>query len=198
MEVKKENNQGNNINNNKYENLKFACKAYSVAEGVFPVWEAVFALIVGQLIIAYFSSDLNHWQKIIIALLGLVLSFSWLLLVGLNYLNADHISNKMRNLRDGLQTNEITTEFVWPWPEGDTDKKNWSLCAIITGRLSDSSSESKATLYRSTWFWRKVPPGILSLSWIALMIWQFIQIYVISHKIYLIHYIREWLIIFSI
>ena len=64
----------------KEKNLEFMAKAYSVAEGVFPLWEAVFALIVGQIFIAYFSTNVDHWQKILIALLGLILSFTWLYL----------------------------------------------------------------------------------------------------------------------
>ena len=46
-----------------YKNLEFVSKAYSVAEGAFPLWEAVFALIVGQILIA-FQLTCPHRSKI--------------------------------------------------------------------------------------------------------------------------------------
>ena len=165
----------------KEKNLEFMAKAYSVAEGVFPLWEAVFALIVGQIFIAYFSTNVDHWQKILIALLGLILSFTWLYLVGLNYLNADHINKKMLNLREDLNSC-ASTPFVWPWPTKE-DKKNWNKVAVITGRPPGQSLEQKDALFKSTWFLRKILPGILSLFWFLLIMWQLNQIYIDSHKI---------------
>jgi len=67
-----------------YKNLEFVSKAYSVADGAFPLWEAVFALVVGQLLIAYFSPYAHDDQKIGLAILGLILSVVWFILVSLN------------------------------------------------------------------------------------------------------------------
>jgi hypothetical protein len=170
-----------------YKNLEFVSKAYSVAEGAFPLWEAVFALIVGQILVTYFSINGTHWQKMVIALLGLIFSFAWLYLVGLNYLNADHINKKMLILRDLLSACSTSTPFIWPWPI-EKDKENWNLMAVITGRLPEQPRTSTATLMKSTWVWRKILPGILSLFWIALIIWQIEQIYDDSHKLVLIYY----------
>jgi hypothetical protein len=177
-----------------YKNLEFASKAYSVAEGAFPLWEAVFALIVGQILVTYFSINENHSQKIVIALLGLILSFSWLYLVGLNYLNADHIAKNMLILRDLFSACTTSTPFIWPWPI-EKDKEKWNLMAVITGRLPEQPRTSTATLMKSTWIWRKILPGILLLFWIALIIWQVEQIYEESYMIILRHY-TYWIFIY--
>jgi hypothetical protein len=172
-----------------YKNLEFVSKAYSVAEGAFPLWEAVFALIVGQILVTYFSINENHYQKIMIALLGVILSFAWLYLVGLNYLNADHINKKMLILRDILSKCSTSTPFIWPWPIKE-DKENWNLMAIITGQLPEQPRTSIATLIKSTWVWRKILPGILLLFWVVLIIWQIKQVCNDSHKMILVYYTK--------
>jgi hypothetical protein len=95
-----------------YKNLEFASKAYSVAEGAFPLWEAVFALIVGQILIAYFSSHMHVDQKIGLAFLGLVLSTIWFILVSLNFLNAYHINKKLLKIQDCLRACDPSTPFI--------------------------------------------------------------------------------------
>jgi hypothetical protein len=168
-----------------YKNLEFASKAYSVAEGAFPLWEAVFALVVGQLLIAYFSSHVHNDQKIGLAILGLILSTVWFILVGLNYLNAKFIDRKMLKLRDCLNACDASTTFIWPWPD-KIDKEKWTLWVILTGQLpeqerrskSDSQLDKKSQILKSIWIYRKALPSILILVWLFLMAWQ-IQIHLV-------------------
>jgi hypothetical protein len=107
--------------NDLYKNLEFVSKAYYVAEGAFPLWEAVFALIEGQILVAYFSSHVHTDQKIGLAFLGLVISIIWFMLVSLNYLNARYINEKMDKLHSCLSVLDPSMPFVWPWPT-DKDK----------------------------------------------------------------------------
>jgi hypothetical protein len=103
-----------------YRNLEFVSKAYSVAEGAFPLWEAVFALIEGQILIAYFSLHMHTDQKIGLAILGLIISIIWFMLVSLNYLNAAHINREMLKIRDCIRTWPFSMPFIWPWPDSKT------------------------------------------------------------------------------
>jgi hypothetical protein len=159
-----------------YKNLEFASKAYSVAEGTFPLWEAVFALVVGQLLVAYFSSQVHNNQKLGLAILGLILSIVWFILVSLNYLNAKFIDERMLKLRDCLKTCDT---FIWPWPD-ENDKEKWTSWVVLTGQLpkqvkeskSDSQLDKESQILKSTWLYRKALPAILILVWLWLMAWQ--------------------------
>jgi hypothetical protein len=171
--------------NDIYKNLEFASKAYSVAEGAFPLWEAVFALVVGQLLIAYFSSHVHNDQKIGLAILGLILSTVWFILVSLNYLNAEFIDGKMLKLRDCLNGLNACDTFNWPWPD-KIDKKKWTPWIVLTGQLpeqergskSDSQLDKESQILKSTWIYRKALPAILILVWLCLVAWQ-IQIHLV-------------------
>jgi len=151
-----------------YKNLEHVSKAYSTAEGVFPYWETVFALIIGQLFIAYFESPCYD-QKMWLAILGLILSFIWFILVSLNYQNALHIGRKAEYLEDQLQTEldkDIATplrDFVVAWPRS-IDRDKWTLTSIILGwPPNERGSFSKAL--KSTWFWRRSLAVTLFLAW---------------------------------
>jgi hypothetical protein len=79
-----------------YKNLEFALNAYTIAENVFPLWEAAFALIVGQI---------------------LIVSAIWFILVSLNCLNAAYVDGEMCKIRDCIRTYHFSTPFIWPWPD---------------------------------------------------------------------------------
>jgi hypothetical protein len=63
-----------------YKNLDFISYSYFAAEGVYPIWESIFALIIGQLIIAY--SDKPKW---ILGISGFLFSICWYFIVSINY-----------------------------------------------------------------------------------------------------------------
>jgi hypothetical protein len=67
-----------------YKNLEHVSSAYNAAEGVFPYWEAAFAIIVGQIFIAYYGQGICPSQKMQLAFLGAILSSIWFILVSLN------------------------------------------------------------------------------------------------------------------
>jgi hypothetical protein len=164
-----------------YRNLEYVSKAYFSAEQVFPFWEAAFALIIGQIFIAYFNPQLCNSQKIWLASLGAILSIIWFILVSLDYLNAAHMDRKMQGLC--RRYNDILEEssgkdkadstkgkqdslFIWPWPNSK-DKQKWTLKVILTGHLPDEENQvCIGDLLKSTWFWRKILPLLLCIYWI--------------------------------
>ena len=163
-----------------YKNLEHASNAYFAVESVFPFWEAAFALIVGQLIVAYFNPDISIYQQQLLAFIGLVISLIWFILVSLNFQNASHMEGKIINLHqclnDEINSNPfrrplLIPHFINPWPIGD-DKKKWTLRKIFLGLRVDEKKFDRKKALKSTWFYRKVLPFILSVIWISLLAWQ--------------------------
>lgn len=146
-----------------YKNLEFASKAYYAAEGVFPLWEAAFALIEGQILIAYLST---RYQKVWVAVLGLIISLIWFILVSLNYLNAAHITREMHKIHDCIKTHTSSMPPIWPWPNGN-DKTKWTWAVIITGKLPKQQGEENGSLLKSTWFYRRVLPAVMIIVWLV-------------------------------
>lgn len=173
-----------------YKNLEHVSNAYFAVESVFPFWEAAFALIVGQIIVTYFNLDIHIYQQISLAIVGLIVSSIWLILVSLNYQNALHMDGKIRNLHDCLDI-ELkgdyfsylsVHEFIKPWPY-DEDKKKWTLRKIFLGLGEYDETFKIGKALKSTWFYRRVLPFILTVIWILLLAWQiggFLGIIVIS------------------
>lgn len=173
-----------------YKNLEHVSGVYFAVESVFPLWEATFALIIGQLFIAYFDKGAIQYQKSL-AFLGFALSFFWLALVSLNLKNAQHMANQIEELHNHI-ADELSNcptkslKFVKPWPK--IEKKNWYwLGNILSGRnpKQKEKSESKEKkwkeqlakiidqlfdLSKSSWLWRRMLPVILIISW-SFLIW---------------------------
>lgn len=159
-----------------YKNLEHASQAYFQAENVFPLWESAFALIIGQLLIAYFNPDNCEEQKFWICLLSTFMSFAWFMLVSLNLQNSLHveervqyIQTKLANESKGMDTiNAI--EFIDPWP-CKRQKENWSAWNILIGKRKDENSiDALWNAWRSTWFYRRLIPFILLCFWALALI----------------------------
>lgn len=159
-----------------YKNLEHASHAYFQAEGVFPLWESAFALIIGQLLIAYFNPDSCKEQKFWICLLSTFMSFAWFMLVSLNLQNSLHIGNRLQYLQIKL-TNEYqgidtisTIEFVDPWP-CKKQKENWRKRDIFIGKRQDQDwIYALRKSLKSTWFYRRLIPFILFWFWASALI----------------------------
>lgn len=76
-----------------YKNLEHAFTAYSAADGVFPYWEAAFSIIIGQIFIAYYGQGMCIYQKTCLAVIGLILSLIWFVLVSLSLQNAIYMED---------------------------------------------------------------------------------------------------------
>lgn len=160
-----------------YKNLEHVSAAYFTAEGVYPYWEAAFAIIIGQIFIAYYGQGSCASQQIYLAFFGVVLSLIWFLLVSLNLQYAIYIEGRARVLQNMLK-NEYekngfrTLEFIEPWVK---DKLNWSVGNIFWGTVPDGEEETKsqwfATLLKSTWFYRRALPFMLLMIWISVLPW---------------------------
>jgi hypothetical protein len=163
-----------------YRNLEHVSNAYFSVESVFPIWEAAFALIVGQLIVAYFNPEISIYQQQLLAFIGLIISSIWFILVSLNFQNALHMDGKIRDLHNRINI-ELEEEdylsdlsfhdFIKPWPE-DEDKKKWTVRKIFWGTEERIDKVWFNKTIRSTWFYRRVLPFTLSVIWILLLAWQ--------------------------
>ncbi len=90
------------------KNLDHLSRSYSTLESIFPAWEAAFALITGQLFIAYFNnygalgntaiSIMGYmWStRGFLAILGIMLSFLWFIMVSLNLQHAPMLDKNLR------------------------------------------------------------------------------------------------------
>jgi hypothetical protein len=86
-----------------YKNLEYVSDAYNSAEQVFPFWEAAFALIVGQLIVAYFNPGICIYQKRVLAIIGIIISAIWFILVSLNFQHALSLEREISELHNYLE-----------------------------------------------------------------------------------------------
>jgi hypothetical protein len=164
-----------------YRNLEYVSKAYFAVEGIYPFWESAFALIVGQIFIAYFTSQACNDQKIGLVWLGLFLSFLWLILVSLNLQYANHIDTKMQKLRDCLRRCDPPPSFIWPWREKeDGSSLGNTLYSLVIGKKEEETTrQALANLPWSTWFYRRFLPFVLVCFWGQLLYKYFVTIFVI-------------------
>lgn len=156
-----------------YKNLEHVSSAYFAAEGVYPSWEAAFALIVGQIFIAYYSGNLCPSQQSWLVAFGFILSAIWFIIVSLNLQYALHIERETRKLQNMIDDEMIKSEscrpeFVRPWVWG---KKDWKIGNIFWGTLPNGAPVGRKTwletVLKSTWFYRRLLPFILCLIWIS-------------------------------
>jgi hypothetical protein len=158
-----------------YKNLDHAYEAYFQAEGFFPLWEAAFALIVGQIFVAYFDPDICKFQQNSLSAIGFIISLIWFLLVSLNLQNALHLAGRIKLLQNQFNKNNyLNQKLIYPWPD---NKDTWTWDCIFWGTrpikdLIDPISEKKRTWIaknlKSTWFYRRILPLIAGLYWISI------------------------------
>lgn len=161
-----------------YKNLEHVSHAYSQAEGVFPLWESAFALIIGQLLIAYFNPEYFYQkftesdeQRFWICLVGTSMSFAWFMLVSLNLQNSLHVEERVQYLQLKLAKELLgkdkfsPIEFVDPWP-CKKQKENWSAWNILVGKRQDEDTiDALWKARKSTWLYRRLIPFMLFLFW---------------------------------
>ena len=168
-----------------YRNLEHASSCYFEGDSVFPLWESAFALIIGQIFIAYFDRGICPIQETWLIRLGAILSLIWFLLVSLNLQNAYYMERSVKKLQRQLNE-EIKIdpdfqykEFIKPWPSQE-DKSKWTLSDIFWGTKPKGDCEEKPKendwfksrikwfriIIKSTWFYRRILSLILFLFWI--------------------------------
>jgi hypothetical protein len=176
-----------------YRILDFISNAYSTAENVFPFWEAAFALIIGQLLVAYFDPayfnangtieliDLRVFKihpQMLLSIIGCIISYIWFILVSLNYQNAAFMDDKLKRLKTWIDfefeyskdykwQSEYLPDypFVWPWPTSK-ERDEWGIWNILIGHnKSETPLEGLIKARRSTWLYRRILPAILLVIW---------------------------------
>jgi len=170
-----------------YRNLEYNSNAYIAAETAFPFWESAYALIIGQLFIAYFQMQqsnlklrvpfyelniINFDAHISIALFGLILSGLWFVLVSLNLQNANHMDSVIQEshslLRKELNCTPVSVSFIEIYPSS-FEKANWGRWDIFWGNNPGKMRDFKK-MRKSTWFYRRVLPFVIFISWAILFI----------------------------
>lgn len=166
-----------------YKNLEHISHSYFSAEGIFPFWESVYALIVGQLLVAYFTSK-NCELKIILILAGIVFSVIWFFVVSIGWHNSVYRANTMKYLQwklireyerlNSIEMNDTSSLAYKFYPECPIDKRYY--CEnIIEWKLY----HFRDLFYKlppswenliSSWYYRRWIPIILFGFWLFILI----------------------------
>lgn len=165
--------------------------AYSAAEGLFPAWEAAFALIIGQLLIACLGNYTSLQQislllpmvnrislLIILMFLGLILSFFWLILVTLNLRYANILDTKIRAceeiLGNAYQNKGKSKEDIKAIISGsafieyDDHPGLWN--TVIGCKKGENFKIACSKMLTSTWFYRRLLPLISVIIWLTIIL----------------------------
>ena len=164
--------------NRLYKNLEYISRAYFSTESLFHGWEAIYALVIGQLFIAFFTKEetMMH-QRLIIASVGFMFCFIWFILSSVSWQLSTYRFNVMKLLQKGIRDEyKDTYEF---FPESpllgieDIDcsyqLQNKIRCFDIKLRNVFDGLFSRKAL-KATWFYRRVLPFILAIFWSYLAI----------------------------
>ena len=179
-----------------YKNLEHISNSYFSSEGIFPFWESVYALIVGQFLVAYFTSK-EGMIKIILIIAGIVFSIIWFFVVSIGWHYSEYRANTMKYLewklmKEYKKLNSIeykgnlipTCEF---YPQNPiTDRY---LCEnIIDWKLKNFGSlfiklRPTRKVLTSSWYYRRWIPIILFLIWLLLLIHSIYVIFEVDQPI---------------
>lgn len=159
-----------------YKDLLYTSDSYFASEQIYPYWETIYTIILVGLIAWYFdkSSDDISVAGVIIILLGLILSLTWLFLVLREEKFSIARTQRMRALEKALEK-KIGYEI------NDLDKSDddndrfylFSLAKLIEKRIKGNSNPLAIWNWR-TWTYRKLIPILLCILWIFFLIkWLF-------------------------
>lgn len=170
-----------------YKNLEYISNRYNATEQIFPLWEAAFSLIVGQLILAYFNPEYfnlcgpqKNGSQLGLIFIGCILTYIWFILVSLNLQHALDFDRQLKIIEDMLrrELDENCVQSLSPFrpfitPEGDISSKGkwtrWTLEDIMIGKRNDKGRcEALSDARRSTWLYRRALPLILFMIWVFL------------------------------
>ena len=146
------------------ENLKHIMHATYSVEPAMLGWETIYALIEGQLIIAYFGNNKN--QLIILA--GLFFALSWVILVDMNHKHQIYRSKAIENLEAILKDYYKNADLGFYKQDICAEQKlEWRLLWILPVKWIPESMQIRRIL-TSTWTYRKLAPILLILFWILI------------------------------
>lgn len=139
-----------------YKNLEHISNAYFSGEQIFPLWEAIYALIVGQLLVAFFTGT---EYKELIAVAGLIFSLTWFMVVYLSYFHARNRTIKMEDLEGILESEYEKIKLKLP------GNGNFKFHKI---KLSKENRGIPLGPILRTWLWRVCAPIPIIILWIYL------------------------------
>jgi len=140
-----------------YKNFDSISHAYFSGEQIFPLWEAVYALIEGQLLVAFFTAN-NGNGKILIAFTGIIFSFIWFKVITLSFHYSRYRSENLLELEDILEKEYNKIRFKLP------GNSNFKFYKIVS-----KPKKKGLRMYLSTsWLWRRGTPVIIIVVWLIL------------------------------
>jgi hypothetical protein len=157
-----------------YKNLQHISHAYFSSENAFPYWETVYALIVGQLLIAFFQIDNDKKEiSLIMAIVGFGFSICWLILVSLSWQHSTYRYDVMKILQMDL-SREYENHGIKFYPESKFEEQQQSL----ENRISNFSATFRKAFgafnpikaRNSTWYYRRLLPLFLSYIWFLIIL----------------------------
>jgi len=150
-----------------YKDLMYTQKAYFSGEQIHPNWEYIFALIVSGFLITYFTAtSLGFPEKVVITIVGILLSASWFCLVSRNYLYAKVRTERMRELEEAIRRKISDGE-----PQ---EKPVVELFNLIERQDKYIKEQRKPWNKIGTWYIRKFLPFCLLIIWIVMMIYTIV------------------------
>ena len=136
-----------------YKNLEYISRAYFSAEQIFPLWEAIYALIAGQLLVAFFTVKHTDFRGSI-AIAGMIFSVFWFLVINTSFTYSRERVKKFGKLEMILEAEYNKIRLKLP------RNSNFKFYGLM-------SSSKKSML--KTWSLRKLTPATIFALWVYLM-----------------------------
>ncbi len=141
------------------ERYEYAFNARLNSQQIYPLWENIYALIVGQIFIAYFTTSKPHYEYIICAT-GILFSFFWLVLIITNEKSSFSMMMNIQSIENDIQMeyNKIGVNHDGMY-HSDRRRQYFS---NYKGLIPYSIIRNRG----------KIPPILLILIWIALICYE--------------------------
>ncbi len=145
-----------------YNDLMYTQNAYFSGEQIFPNWEHIYALVISGFLITYFTAtNLGCPEKLILSVIGLLLSFNWFCLVSRNYLYSQVRAERLKELEKVMQ-DEISKRTAL------------KLFNLVECQEEFINRQKKPWNKIGTWRIRKFLPMFLLIIWLVLMIYTIV------------------------
>ncbi|MBI2843920.1 MAG: hypothetical protein HYX78_11015 [Armatimonadetes bacterium] len=155
-----------------YKDLLYTTNALFIGEQIFPYWEAVYAILSGALLTAYFAATaIKPVPKLVLCIVGILFSINWRRLVERNRLFANAREGRMKIICKLLQRQVDFGRTVMVVP--DDRKQPIAITKFTIFQLSEDQKkylDSHCNWWSgmSTWVLRIAVPKYLMCIWILL------------------------------
>lgn len=142
------------------KNLEYISNAYFSGEQIYPLWEAVYALITGQLLLAFFTQNPHSTRSgygFFIPVIGIVFSLAWAKVISISHSHSVDRNKKMIDLQ-----NDLEKEYNKVWRILGNSDFNFTKLGL--------KNQAEKSMYNSTWWWRKITPIGITIFWMLIFL----------------------------